>query len=276
VLIGIYVIVAVAAQGVQGAGFLSANADDVLSATGNLVLGSPFDKLLIIAVLTSAAASTQTTILPAARSELSMAAHKAAPAWFGKVSPKFLTPTNATWFFGIFSMAWYAMLTVLSEDVLGASIAAVGLMIAFYYGLTGYACVVYYRKYLFKSVKNFLFVGVAPLLGAVSLTYIFVKASIDLEKDTESYGSVGGMGLAFVVGIGLLLIGIPLMLIWWGIAPAFFRRGRDPHPHPAPDRDGGPPVPPILGAGPILDADLDAPKPNGGGGAISWTPGDPT
>jgi amino acid transporter len=268
VLIGIYVIVSIAAQGVQGADFLSANADDVLSATGNLVLGSPFDKLLIIAVLTSAAASTQTTILPAARSQLSMSAHKAAPAWFGKVSPKFLTPTNATWFFGFFSMTWYAVLTLLSEDVLGASIAAVGLMISFYYGLTGYACIVYYRKHIFTSVKNFLFVGVAPFLGATSLTYIFVKASIDLKNDTESYGSVGGLGLAFVVGIGLLLVGIPLMLAWWGVAPEFFRRGRDPHPHPAPDGTGAA-VPPILDAGPILDTDLDVGKV----GAIQWTDG---
>ena len=83
-----YLIVAIAAQAVHGPGFLTANSDDVLSATGNLVLASPFDKLLILAVLSSAAASTQTTILPAARSELSMAAHRAAPRWFAHIDPK--------------------------------------------------------------------------------------------------------------------------------------------------------------------------------------------
>jgi amino acid transporter len=237
---------------VHGASFLTAHSDDVLSATGNLVLGSPFDKFLIIAVLSSAAASCQTTILPAARSELSMAAHRAAPAWFGKVSPRFLTPANATWFFGLFSMAWYAILQIASEDVLGASIAAVGLMIAFYYGMTGFACVIYYRKYLFKSLKNFLYVGLCPFLGGAILTYIFIKASSDFAKDTDSYGSVFGLGLAFVVGIGLLLLGIPLMLLWWAKSPPFFRRGRDPHPHPAPDEEH-PVVPPILEAGPVLD-----------------------
>ena len=35
---------------------------------------------------------------------------------------------------------------------------SLGLMIAFYYGLTGFACVVYYRRELFKSVKNFVFI----------------------------------------------------------------------------------------------------------------------
>jgi len=271
VLLGTYVIVAIAAQGVGGAGFLTNHSADVLSATGNLVLGSPFDKFLIIAVLSSAAASCQTTILPAARSELSMAAHRAAPTWFGKINPRFLSPANATWFFGIFSMAWYAVLTAVSDDVLGASILSVGLMIAFYYGLTGYACVFYYRKHIFKSVKNFFFVGLAPLTGALILTYVFGKATSDFAKDTASYGELFGIGLTAVVGIGLLLLGIPLMIIWWIKAPAFFRRGRDPHPRPGPDGTGAI-VPPILDAGPIRDADLDKGSPNGGH-AIHWTPG---
>ena len=42
------------------------------------------------------------------------------------------------------------------------SILSVGLMISYYYGQCGIACVIYYRRYLFKSVKNFFFVGAAP------------------------------------------------------------------------------------------------------------------
>ena len=68
ILLGIYVLVGVAAQAYHGAGFLKENSDDVLSSLGTDVLGSPWDKLLIIAVLTSASASCQTTILrPRAR-----------------------------------------------------------------------------------------------------------------------------------------------------------------------------------------------------------------
>ena len=264
VLVLTYLIVAIAAQAVHGDAFLTAHSGDVLSATGNLVLSSPFDKLLIIAVLSSAAASCQTTILPAARSQLSMAAHRAAPAWFGTVDPKFLTPANATWFFGVFSMVWFTILMIasksLDEGVLGASIGAVGLMIAFYYAMTGYVCVIYYRKHLLSSVKTFFFVGVAPLVGAVILTYVFFKASKDFAEDTESYGSWFGLGLPFVVGIGLLILGVPLMLWWWSRSPAFFRRGRDPHPHPAPDGTGAA-VPPILDHAPIRDDAPLAPSP---------------
>ena len=61
ILVANYVIVAIAAVAIRGPGFLSndANTDDVLAAAGEVVLGSGFNKFLIIAVLTSAAASTQ-------------------------------------------------------------------------------------------------------------------------------------------------------------------------------------------------------------------------
>ena len=39
-------------------------------------------------------------------------------------------------------------------------------MIAFYYALTGFACAIYYRRELTKSAKNFLFIGVGPVVGA--------------------------------------------------------------------------------------------------------------
>ena len=63
------------------------NADDVLSVLGTQVFGSPLDKILIIAVLTSAAASTQTTILPTARTSLSMARAGAMPRALGDDPP---------------------------------------------------------------------------------------------------------------------------------------------------------------------------------------------
>ena len=47
-------------------------------------------------VLSSAAASTQTTILPTARTTLSMAVYKAIPSAFAKIHKRFLTPTIST------------------------------------------------------------------------------------------------------------------------------------------------------------------------------------
>jgi amino acid transporter len=252
VLLAIYLIVSVAAVAYHGPDFLTNNSTDILSAlggtvfSGNLHLGGVPGKLLIIAVLTSASASTQTTILPAARSALSMAVHKAVPAKFGSINRRFLSPGFSTLFFGIVSIAWYVVLTKVSpNDVLANSVIALGFGIAFYYGITGFACVVYYRRLIFKSVKNFIFVGLAPFLGGLSLAGIFVIAIFYYSNPANSATGnqawftfihfnvhflglhlyvTKGVGPPLVLGIGLLLVGIPFMLYRRIVHPAFFKR----------------------------------------------------
>jgi amino acid transporter len=223
ILVALYVVDSVAAQAYHGGAFLADNSDDVFAALGNDVLGSPLDKLLIIAVLTSASASTQTTILPTARTSLSMAAHGAIPRMFANIHPRYLTPATSTLYMGGLSIAWYVGLTIVSESILFASIAGLGLMIAFYYALTGFACPIYYRHHLTKSAKNLFFIGVSPIIGALILTWAFFRSAHDLYVTNEN-GTWLGIGQAFVIGIGFLLVGVVLMLIYQRVAPEFFRR----------------------------------------------------
>ncbi len=215
ILLLIYVIVSAAAQAFDGTAAL-ADQDDALSVVANGVLGSPLDKLVIIAVLTSSAASCQTTILPNARTALSMARQGAWPKKLGEVSPRYLTPHVSTILFGVLSVVWYVGLTAISENILADSIAALGLMIAFYYGITGFACVIYYRREIFKSARNFFFVGVAPLIGALMLTGLFIKSCVDLSDpaNSSSGSSWLGLGPPLVIGLGFLLFGAVLMVIW--------------------------------------------------------------
>jgi amino acid transporter len=226
ILLGIYVIVAVAAQAYAGVDQLVANQEDVLSALGTEVFGTPLDKILIIAVLTSAAASTQTTILPTARTTLSMARSQAMPKSLGRVHPRFLTPHVSTIAMGVASIVWYVGLTLASEDILYDSLAALGLMIAFYIGLTGFACAIYYRRELLRSVKNFFFVGVAPFLGGVILFYLLIKNAIELSDpaNSESGNSWLGVGPPLLIGVFFLVLGLVLMVIQWRALPDFFRR----------------------------------------------------
>jgi amino acid transporter len=226
ILLLIYVIVAIAAQAYGGPQQLIDNADDVLSVLGTQVFGSPLDKILIIAVLTSAAASTQTTILPTARTSLSMARAHAMPRVLGDVHPRFMTPHVATTLMGVLSIVWYVGLTIVSENILFDSIAALGLMIAFYYGITGFACTIYYRREVTKSLKNFVLIGVGPTLGGLILAGIFFKSCWDLSdpENSESGDSWLGLGPPLVIGVGFLLLGVVLMLIWRSAHPEFFRR----------------------------------------------------
>jgi amino acid transporter len=227
-----YVLVAVASVAFAGTGTTGIglgnpdNADDVFAAIGPSVfgdsaLGSVFVVLLIISVLTSSAASTQTTILPTARAALSMGAYRAIPARFAKIHTRYLTPSYATWAMGIVSILFYVLLTIISTNVLADSISAVGLLIAFYYGLTGFACVWYYRKHL--QGRNLWTKGVLPGLGGLLLLGAFVEASITYASPDGGETTVFGIGGVFVIGIGSLVLGAVLMLVYSRIAPAFFR-----------------------------------------------------
>jgi amino acid transporter len=224
-LVGIYVLVATAAIAFAGTGKL-ADQDDALAILGTDVLGGTFDSLLVIAVLTSAAASTQTTILPTARTTLSMARSGAMPAGLGAVHPRFMTPHVATILFGALAILWYVGLTIVSENILFDSIAALGLMIAFYYGLTGFACALYYRREARRSLAGLLFAVVAPALGGVILTWVLVKSVIDLSDpaNSESGDAWFGLGPPLVIGIGFMLLGAVLMTVCSRRERAFFER----------------------------------------------------
>lgn len=227
-LLLIYVIVSVAAQAYGGTKLLIDNSDDVLSVLGGKVFPSPLDKLLILAVLTSSAASTQTTILPTARTTLSMARHRALPAALGRVHPRFQTPHVSTILMGAASVLWFVVIIPLSTNVLADSISAIGFLICFYYGFTGVACAVYYRRELFRSAKNFLMVGVVPLLGAGILAAVFIKAFHDYSQAGFNYSKpILGIQTPIFIGIGSLLLGLALMAIQWLATPDFFRRRRE-------------------------------------------------
>jgi amino acid transporter len=226
ILLGIYLIVAIAAQAYAGVDQLVENQEDVLSSLGTEVFGSPLDKILIIAVLSSAAASTQTTILPTARTTLSMARANAMPKSLGKVHPRFLTPHISTVLMGVASIVWYVGLTLVSEDILFDSLAALGLMISFYIGLTGFACAIYYRREIFRSIKNFFFVGLGPLIGGLILFYLLIKNGIELSDpaNSESGNSWFGIGPPLVIAAFFLVLGVLLMFVQWRKVPEFFKR----------------------------------------------------
>jgi amino acid transporter len=227
-LLGIYLIVSAASQAYAGPETLINNADDVLSKLGTEVFPSPLDKLLIITVLTSASSSTQTTILPTARATLSMARQKAFPASFGKIHPRHLTPSYSTVWMGVVSTIWFIAIELLSPDnVLGDSVTALGFGIAFYYGLTGIACIVFYRRELRRDFKTFFYAGVLPLFGALCLFAIFIKAFFDYKNPENTYTELFGIGLPVVVGVGVLLLGVVVMFFARFRYREFFARKRE-------------------------------------------------
>jgi amino acid transporter len=236
----IVIIAVMSFAGVGGSGVGLTNPDhqfDVLSATGSAIFGTSgfgtvLSRLLILMVLSSAAASTQTTILPAARTTLSMAAYRALPQQFAKINPRYLTPTVSTIVVGVVSVALYVPLNFISGgNPIGDAVTAIGLYIAFYYGLTAFSCTWYYRSTLRSGgARNLWMRGILPTLGGLIM---FAAGAYSLQSDwvaSNSYTSwtVPGLqwqiGGIFVIAALAALIGLASFVYMRVTAPAFFRR----------------------------------------------------
>jgi amino acid transporter len=224
-LVGLYLIVAVAAVAFAEPGLEKFTGDDFLAPLATDVLGPAIGTLLILAVLSSASACTQTTILPAARTAVSMARAGALPKKFAAIHPRFLTPGFATLVMGAVSIVWYLGLVLMSDsNVLTDSVTATAIGIAFYYGLTGFACVVYYRREHLKGFGNFLFYGVVPALGGLIMLALLIGACVNYSDPSQDKTTIHGIGAPLVFGVGAMVVGVVLMMWMRLAAPKFFQR----------------------------------------------------
>ncbi|MFD7526488.1 MULTISPECIES: APC family permease [unclassified Streptomyces] len=230
VLVGSYLATGVAAQmavgsGTSGLGLANpGTSDNVFAALAGPVMGPGLGILLFVAVLASAAASLQTTFIPVARTVLAMSTYEALPASYSRVHPRFRTPGRATVTAGVATGVFYTVMTLVSEHVLVDTIYALGLMICFYYALTAFACAWFFRADLTRSFRDLVFKGLFPGVGGILLTAVFGKTLYDMWDPAYGSGSsVFGVGSVFVIGVGLLLLGVVLMLVMQRRSPAFFR-----------------------------------------------------
>ena len=240
-----YVLVIFAAQSFAGVGSSGIglgnpnNTGDVLSVLGGAVFGGNgfgtfLARLLILMVLSSAAASTQTTILPTARTTLSMAVYKAIPSAFARIHPRNLTPTVSTIVMGGISIGLYVLMNYLSGGfVISDAVTSIGLYIAFYYGLTAFACVWYYRRTLTSSARNLWMKGILPLAGGL-IMYFFGAWSLWSDWDVASEVSYTSwkmpfypdwrIGGAFMIAFLSALAGVVFFIYCRVTGPAFFRK----------------------------------------------------
>jgi amino acid transporter len=225
ILLATYLLTSVAAVsyagvGTEGIGLGNpANAADVFRVVGEPILGS-WNWIVLLAVLVSAAASTQTTILPAARGTLAMGVYRALPTRFARTHPRYRTPSFSTIAIGCIAIGIFVALSLLGANVYGDVLLALGLMIAYYYGLTAFACVWYFRKDIAAGGSALWMKGVLPLVGGLILIFAFIRSAIDMWD--PNYGYLGGwtvpglgwtIGSVFLFGMGTILLGLPIMLL---------------------------------------------------------------
>ncbi len=236
-LLGTYLFTAFAAisfagTGTDGLGLGNAdNAADVLKTLGPPVLGAALAKVVELAICVSAVSALLTCVISSPRTTLSMGSHGALPKAFSRIHPTFRTPAFGTVFFGgVAAAVLLAVLATVSANFLGDAILSVGgLLIAFYYGgVTGLACVWYFRRRLTASVRDlFLRGGILPAVGGLIMLAAFARSAHDMLAPTYGATSFHGVGGVFLLGVGAIGVGVAAMLVVRTRFPDFFHGGHE-------------------------------------------------
>ena len=195
---------------------IEANSGNVLSVLGDAIMPGIGGKILIIAVALSTIATLETTLVQVSRTLFAMGRDRTIPFAFGRINRKWKTPVFATLVVVGVSLLLFVLANVFGDSVgqiLGWAISSIGLQIAFYYSLAGFALIIGFRKVIFRSLKNFLLIGLWPFVGAVFMMYIFFAAIPNNEPVVN------------ILGLGLIAIGvIPLALFYRKAKDAYFSR----------------------------------------------------
>lgn len=197
-----------------------------------VVLG-PLAFLVLLAVALSALASTQSTMVPGSRAFLSMARRGALPAKLGLTHPRFKSPWASLTLLGGVAAAWFLLVSSISENAMIDTLSSLGILVAFYYSITGIACVVYYRKHVTASIKGFVLVGIGPVIGSLGLAFMLVVGIRSVSDPASSASGFAWVGLAPPLAIAALIfiLGITIMIVRSLRTPGFFRNRRERATH---------------------------------------------
>jgi amino acid transporter len=187
------------------------NQNDILYFFAQQISGTPVAYFMVLAVLSSTVATTQTTLLPSSRLTYSMSRDGVFPRAFGRVHKTWKTPWVGTLISSALAIVVIAAQTTIDSvgSVFANLILDIGVLVALYYGITGIACFWAFRKVLLTSASRFIFAGVLPLFGGI---YLLLIAYVLIVPTELPFGQSPDWGTSLPMIITILL-GIPLVLI---------------------------------------------------------------
>ncbi|MDR3359127.1 MAG: APC family permease, partial [Bifidobacteriaceae bacterium] len=198
--------------------------ENVFAVLAEPVMGQGAAILVFLAILSSSLASLESTFVSPARTMLAMGHYGALGPGFAKTS-KFATPGTATLVSGGVAAGYYAIMRPISDNVLTDTMYTTAIFICFYYGLTSFAAVWYFRHQWFNSARNFWFQLFFPLVGGLFLAFMFFHELIaSMSPDYGTGSNIAGLGLVFILSALILLVGVFLLVYNSAVRPAFFRR----------------------------------------------------
>jgi amino acid transporter len=192
-------------QGVAPNSAMQANAGNILAYVGNLIGGTGWENVMIVAVLGGTLASLLAAIVSAGRISFAMGRDRTFPRWFAQVNPRFRTPWNATILFGLLNIVFLWAQTLIGPigKALGDIVSTLGLMAAMFYLLTAGAAIWYYRRVIMRGASNLILGGVLPGLGAAFMAFVIIY--------TLAKGLLNGVEIG--AGFGLAAVGLVLSFV---------------------------------------------------------------
>jgi amino acid transporter len=163
---------------------------------------------------------------------LSMGDQGALPRALARVHPRFRIPHVGTIAVGVVGVVVYVALNFLGHGlVLGDAVSACGVLIAFYYGLTGLTSAWVHRAGPHARAADVWLTVVLPAIGGVVLlgagAWSLVQAWDPINSGTSwtlPFSSGSRIGGTFVIGTGTVLLGLLALLVCRRLYPTFFAR----------------------------------------------------
>jgi amino acid transporter len=235
-LLFLFIIASVSIQMVLTQKEVQDHGSTALTYFANKLVGPGWGSLAALALVSSTVAVIQTTLLPTARTAFSMGRDGVLGRVWAIVHPAWKTPWIGTLIFG--SIA--GLIAVVSQSlgalnaVIAAGVTSIGLLVAFYYGLTGLACAVSYRHKLTRSAKDLFLVGIVPVFGAVSLYALAIYLLYQDWTATDKLALDANNGkFQVIVPVGVVVSGV-IALAWSSLRRRYFHRTPESAASPMP------------------------------------------
>ena len=213
-MLGLFLVGALAFQRVMSTDELIRNGPQALTFLGSRLAPEPWASLPLAALMCSAFASLQSSVIPTARAALAMGRDRTLGAVWQRVHPRYGSPAVGT----LLIMAMAALLAVLAvgipqlNDMILTAVNSIGLTVALYYGLTALACAVRFRAALRAGPLRACRDVLIPLASALTLfglggylvrTYATMSDHFEASPDN-----------------GWFMLALPTLLVAWGLAVA--------------------------------------------------------
>lgn len=206
-VVAMFLLAQVAAQVALSPSDIEAHSGSLLPALGAAALPAPWSAIAVLAILVSTVATIETQLLQCTRLLFSMARDRVIGESMGNLHPRYQTP----WLAGIAVAGVTLCLFAASAAFPSAGalmtslINAIGVQVACYYALAGFACAWHFRKAEHRGTRSRVYAVIIPLLSALF---------------------VAGIGIYQLPFLGWRVASLSIGTILIGVVPYFFYRWR--------------------------------------------------